>query len=47
MRGDSSKQLPMYFAINVETELPSNHALRAIKRRADVILHSMNRAEAV
>jgi len=43
MRGDSSKQLPMYFAINVEAELPSNHPLRAIKRRANAILAAMNR----
>lgn len=43
MRGASSKQLPMYFAINVEAELPSNHPLRAIKRRANAILCSMNR----
>jgi transposase len=43
MRGDAKKQLPMYFVINVEAELPSNHPLRAIKRRADAILRSMNR----
>jgi len=43
MRGDSSKQMPMYFVINLEAELPSNHPLRAIKRRADAILSAMNR----
>jgi len=43
MRGDAKKQLPMYFVINVEAELPSSHPLRAIKRRADAILRSMNR----
>jgi len=43
MRGDAKKQLPMYFVINVEAELPSNHPVRAIKRRADAILGSMSR----
>ena len=43
MRGNAKKQLPMFFAINVEAELPSNHPLRAIKRRADAILASMSR----
>jgi len=43
MRGDARKQLPMYFVINVEAELSSNHPLRAIKRRADGVLRSMNR----
>ena len=43
MRGDAKKQLPMYFVINVEAEFPSNHPLRAIKRRADAILGSMSR----
>jgi transposase len=43
MRGDASKQVPMYFVINVEAELPSSRPLRAIKRRADAILRAMNR----
>jgi transposase len=43
MRGNAKKQLPMFFAINVEAELPSNHPLRAIKRRANAILASMSR----
>ena len=43
MRGNASKQIPMFYAINIEAELPADHPLRAIKRRADEILASMNR----
>ncbi len=43
MRGNTSKQTPMFIMINVEAELSANHPLRAIKRRADAILAGMNR----
>jgi len=35
MRGDSGEQLPIYFAINVEAELPSNHPLHEVHRRIE------------
>ncbi len=43
MRGNASKQVPMFYMINVEAELPANHPLRAIKRRADAILARMGK----
>ena len=38
MRGRTDKQGPMFLLINVEAELPPDHPLRAVKRRADPIL---------
>jgi transposase len=43
MRGSASKQMPMFYMINVEAELPAHHPLRAIKKRADAILAAMRR----
>jgi len=43
MRGRSSGQIPMFYMINVEAELPREHPLRAIKRWADGILATMSR----
>lgn len=43
MRGRATKQLPMFYMISVEGELPASHPLRAIKRRADAILAGMSR----
>ena len=42
MRGHSSRQIPMFYMINVEAELPKQHPLRAIKHRADAILRAMS-----
>jgi transposase len=41
MRGHASRQIPIFYMINVEAELPKEHPLRAIKRRADAILKAM------
>lgn len=43
MRGHASRQVPMFFMINVEAELPETHPLRAVKRRANAILSAMRR----
>lgn len=43
MRGHATKQVPLFFMINVEAELPVSHPLRAVKRRVDAILAGMRR----
>lgn len=43
MRGNSPLQNPMFFVANTEERLPKNHPLRAIKRRADEVLKTMQR----
>lgn len=43
MRGQTSKQQPMFFMINLEAEIPEDHPLRSIKRRCDGILKGMRK----
>lgn len=43
MRGHTSQQIPIFYVINVEAELPEHHPLRGIKKRADAILRAMSR----
>lgn len=42
MRGHASRQIPMFYMINVEAELPKQHPLRGIKHRADAILRAIS-----
>ncbi len=44
MRGNSKLQNPIFFVANTEERLPKHHPLRAIKRRADEVLKTMQRA---
>ena len=41
MHGNTKLQNPMFFVANTEEQLPKDHPLRAIKRRADEVLKSM------
>jgi transposase len=43
MRGNPDYQSQIYYAIDIESWIPAEHPLRAVKRRADGILQSMQR----
>lgn len=43
MRGNPDYQSQIYYAIDIESWIPAEHPLRAVKRRADRILRSMHR----
>jgi transposase len=43
MRGKPDYQSQIYYAIDIESWIPEAHPLRAVKGRADAILHSMHR----
>ena len=43
MRGRTSKQQPIFLMINLETKVPQDHPLRAIKGRCDRILSDMRK----
>jgi len=41
MRGKPDFQTQIYYPIDIESWIPDDHPLREVKRRADVVLHSM------
>ena len=43
MRGKADYQSQIYYAIDIESWIPEDHPLRAVKRRADEVLSSMRK----
>ena len=43
MRGKADYQAQIYYAIDIESWIPEDHPLRAVKRRADEVLSSMRK----
>jgi transposase len=43
MRGKPDYQSQIYYAIDIESWIPEDHALRGVKRRADEVLRSMRK----
>ena len=43
MRGQVSRQQPIFITLNIEEKVPAEHPLRAIKRQCDVIFGEMRR----
>ncbi len=41
MRGKPDFQTQIYYPIDIESWIPDDHPLREVKRRADLVLHSM------
>ena len=43
MRGKADYQSQIYYAIDIESWIPEDHPLRAVKQRADEVLGSMRK----